>query len=157
MRSEQATTSPVGQDGCGRVAHFKLPNVDGGFMTSEELKGKVIVVDVWATWCGPCASEIPIYNRLYKAFEGQDVTIVGIAFESPPRDIPIRIRQLGIQYPVLIGDDQTLCAFGRIQGFPTTLVVGKDGKIYKEYMGATANKEERIKQDIEHLLSENSR
>jgi len=154
MRSQQASTGSVCEAGRDTVAHFKLPTVGGGFMTSEELKGKVTVVDVWATWCGLCVKEIPIYNRLYNAFEGQDVAIVGIAVESPCLDIPLRIRQLGIRYPILIGDDQTLSTFGRIQGFPTTVVINKEGKIYKQYMGAAPNKEERIKQDIEHLLAQ---
>ena len=87
------------------VGPFKLENLAGGFMTNEDIKGKVAVVDLWATWCKPCANEIPIYNRLYDAFQGQDVAIVGIAVESPRRDIPTKVSQLGIKYPVLIGSD----------------------------------------------------
>ena len=63
------------------VASFKLENVAGGFMTSEDLKGKVSVVDLWAIWCTPCVKEIPIYNQLYDAFQGQDVAIAGIAVD----------------------------------------------------------------------------
>ena len=138
------------------VAYFKLENVAGGFMTSEDLKGKVTVVDLWATWCTPCVEEIPIYNRLYDAFRDRDVAVVGIAVESPRRDIPSKVRQLGIKYPVLIANDAAGQAFGPIQGFPTTVVISKEGKIYKRYMGTVPHKEERIKQDIEHLLAEDS-
>ena len=139
------------------VAYFKFENVAGGFMTSENLKGKVTVVDLWATWCPPCVEEIPIYNKLYDAFRGQNVAIVGIAVDSPQRDIPLKVRQLNIKYPILIGDDQTVQAFGRVQGFPTTFVLSKEGKIYKRYMGAVSNKGEKIKQDIERLLAKGSR
>jgi thiol-disulfide isomerase/thioredoxin len=138
------------------VAYFKFENVAGGFMTSEDLKGKVTVVDLFATWCPPCIEEIPIYNKLYDAFRGQDVAIVGIAVESPRRDIPSRVRQLGIKYPVLIPNDAAGEAFGRVQQFPTTVVINEEGKIYKRYIGSTPQKEERIKQDIEHLLAEDS-
>jgi len=139
------------------VAYFKLENVAGGFMTSEDLKGKVAVVDLWATWCTPCIREIPIYNRLYDAFgSNEDVAIVGIAVESPRRDIPSKVRQLGIKYSVLIGNENAEQAFGRIQGFPTTVVISKEGKIYKRYMGTVPHKEEKIRQDIEHLLAEDS-
>jgi cytochrome c biogenesis protein CcmG/thiol:disulfide interchange protein DsbE len=138
------------------VAYFKLENVAGGFMTSEDLKGKVAVVDLWATWCTPCVTEIPIYNQLYDAFRRKDVAIVGIAVDSPRRDIPSKVRQLGIKYPVLIANDATGQAFGGIRGFPTTVVISKEGKIYKRYMGSVAHKEERIKQDIEHLLGGDS-
>ena len=61
------------------VAAFKLQNIAGEFMTSEDLKGKVTVVDVWATWCTPCMEDIPTYNQLYDAFVGQNVAFVGIA------------------------------------------------------------------------------
>jgi thiol-disulfide isomerase/thioredoxin len=137
------------------VAYFKLENVAGGFISSEDLKGKVAVVDLWATWCNPCVEEIPIYNQLYDAFKGQDVAILGIAVSSPRRDIPSKVRQLGIKYPVVIGNDETMRAFG-VQAFPTTVVMSKEGKIYKHYMGSEPHKAERIKEDIEHLLAEDA-
>jgi len=153
---QPSTGLQAGQKERDVVAYFKVDNVAGGFMTSEELKGKVTVVDLWATWCTPCAEEIPIYNQLYDAYQGQDVAVVGIAVESPRRDVPSRVRQLGIKYPVLIANDAAGQAFGRIQGFPTTVVISKEGKIYKRYMGTVAHKADRIKQDIEHLLAEDS-
>ena len=134
------------------VANFKLENVAGGFMTREDLIGRVAVVDLWATWCALCVYEIPIYKQLYDSFESEDVAIVGIAVDSPRRDIPSKIRQLGIQYPILISDDQ-LTAFGRIQVFPTTLVISKEGKIYSRYIGNVPQKEKKIKQDVERLLA----
>src|SRR5262249_34028929 len=155
MRLHQASTGlQAAQAERDAVAYFKLENVAGGFMTSEDLKGKVAVVDLWATWCTPCVQEIPIYNQLYDALRGQDVAIVGIAVDSPRRDIPSKVRQLGIKYPVLIANDAAGQAFGGIQVFPTTVVISKKGKIYKRYRGTVPNKEERIKQDIEHLLAE---
>jgi thiol-disulfide isomerase/thioredoxin len=157
MRLQQASTGfQAAQAGRQTVASFKLQNVAGGFMTSEDLKGKVTVVDIWATWCEWCVEEVPIYNHLYDAFEGHDVALVGIAVDSPRRDIQSKVRQLGMKYPVLIGDDEALHAFGPVQGLPTTLVMSKEGKIYKRYRGAVPQKEERIKQDIQHLLAEDS-
>ena len=155
MRLQQALTDAQRtQAARDTVGNFKLQNVAGGFMTNDDLKGKVAVVDLWATWCTPCVQEIPIYNQLYDAFRGQDVAIVGIAVDSPRRDIPSKVRQLGIKYPVLTANDAAGQAFGRIQGFPTTVVISKKGKIYKRYMGTVPHKKERIKQDIEHLLAE---
>jgi thiol-disulfide isomerase/thioredoxin len=139
------------------VGNFKLQNVAGGFMTNEDLKGKVTVIDLFATWCGPCLAEIPRYNQLYKAYQGQeDVAIVGIAVESPRRGLETKIQQLGIKYPVLIGDNDALSDFGDVQAFPTTVVIDKEGKIYKTYKGSTPNKLNNIKQDIEHLLAADS-
>jgi thiol-disulfide isomerase/thioredoxin len=152
LSQQSPTRSFANQAKRDSVANFKLENVAGGFMTSEDLKGKVAVVDLWATWCALCVKEIPIYKQLYNSFEGQDVAIVGIAVDSPRRDIPLKIRQLGIEYPVLISDDQ-LMAFGKIQVFPTTVVISKEGKIYSRYVGNVAQKEQKIQQDVERLLS----
>jgi thiol-disulfide isomerase/thioredoxin len=138
------------------VGDFKLQNVAGGFMTNADLMGKVTVVDLFATWCGPCIAEIPRFNQLYNAYQGRpDVAIVGIAVASPRRSLESKIQQLGIKYPVLIGET-TLSAFGEFEAFPTTVVIGKDGKIYKSYRGSTPNKVNNIKQDIEHLLAADS-
>jgi thiol-disulfide isomerase/thioredoxin len=155
MRLQQVSTGVQAAKAKRDTVAFKLENVAGGFMTSEDLKGKVTVVDLWATWCNPCVEEIPIYNQLYDAFKGQDVSILGIAVSSPRRDIPSKVRQLGIKYPVLIGDDETMRAFG-VQAFPTTVVMSKEGKIYKHYMGSEPHKEERIKEDIQHLMAEDA-
>jgi thiol-disulfide isomerase/thioredoxin len=157
MRSQQTSTGrQAAQAERNRVVHFNLQNIAGGFMTSDDLKGKVTVVDVWATWCQCCLEETPLLNRLYDSFESKNVAIVGIAVESPRRDIESRVRQLGIKYPILIGDAQTLQAFGDVEAFPTTFVITKEGKVYKQYMGASPHLEERIKQDIADLSAEDS-
>jgi len=147
-------TAQAGRD---TVSNFKLENIAGGYMTTQDLKGKVAVVDLWATWCEPCLREIPKYNELHEAFQGRDVAIVGIAVESPRNEIPSKVRDLNIDYTVLIGNDQAIAAFGGLLGFPTTFVLGKDGKIYKSYMGVLPNKHENIRQDIESLLAEDYR
>jgi cytochrome c-type biogenesis protein len=136
------------------VANFKLQNVAGGSMTNADFKGKVTVFDLFATWCGPCISEIPKFNKLNEALQGKDVAIVGIVTASPGRNIAAKIQQLGIKYPVLVDDGTALAAFGDVEAFPTTVVVDKEGKIYKRYRGAAPNKVENIKKDIERLLSE---
>jgi thiol-disulfide isomerase/thioredoxin len=158
MRLHQTATSfQAAQAGRQTVPYFKLQNVAGGFMTSEDLKGKVTVIDLWATWCHWCAEEVPIYNQLYDSFQGHDdVAVVGITVDSPRRDVQSKVRQLGMKYPVLI-DDGALQPFGPVRGLPTTIVMSKDGKIYKHYVGAVSQKEEKLKQDIQQLLAEDSR
>ena len=129
----------------------------GQEMTSDDVKGKVTVIDLWATWCHWCVEEVPMFNQLYDAFQGHDdVAVIGIAIDSPRRDVPSKVRQLGMRYPVLI-DDQHLQPFGPIRGLPTTIILDKDGRIYKHYEGAVPQKEEKIRQDIQRLLGDDSR
>ena len=140
----------------GPAPEFELENILGGKTKAADLKGKVIVIDFWATWCEPCWSEIPKYNKMLDEFQGKDVEIVGITVESPYKDIKPKAKQLGIRYTLLVGNDAVQDAFGGMIGYPTTFVLTKDWKIYKKYMGALPDKDARIKQDIEKLLAESS-
>ena len=135
---------------------FTLENIRGGKTASKDLHGKVAVVDFWATWCDPCKAEVPHFNKLNEDYQGKDVQVVGIAIESPRKDIAPTVKKVGINYMVLVGDDQVVDGFGGVIGYPTTYVVTKDWKIYKKYMGALPDKEARIRKDIDKLLADES-
>ena len=142
--------------GKGPAPDFDLENVAGGKTAAADLKGKVLVVDFWATWCEPCIAEIPKFNKMVDEFKGKDVQIVGITVESAHDTIKPKVKETGMKYTVLVGNDAVVDGFGGLIGFPTTFVVTKDWKIYKKYMGALPDKDARIKKDIEKLLAENS-
>jgi thiol-disulfide isomerase/thioredoxin len=135
---------------------FDLENIAGGTTKAEEFRGKVSVIDFWATWCQPCIVEIPKFNELHDSYLGKDVQVLAVTIESPHEDIAPKVKETGIKYPVLVGDDKVIDGFGGIIGYPTTFVVTKDWKIYKKYFGALANKHEKIRQDIEKLLAEDN-
>jgi thiol-disulfide isomerase/thioredoxin len=136
----------------GQAPDFELENIAGGTMKAADLNGKVSIVDIWATWCQPCISEIPKFNRLYEENKDKDVRIVGITVLSPHADIAAKAKEFGMKYTVLVGNDEIVDGFGGVIGWPTTFVVTKDWKIYKKYVGALPDKEARIKKDIETLL-----
>src|SRR5437660_1166709 len=115
---------------------FELENIRGGKTKSLEIKGKVAVVDFWATWCEPCKAEIPHFNKLSDDYKNKDVQVLGIAIESPHGDIMPTIKELGLKYMVLVGNDDVVDGFGGVIGYPTTYIVTKDWKIYKKYLGA---------------------
>lgn len=139
----------------GPAPEFDLQNVAGGKMKSADIKGKVAVIDFWATWCAPCIQEIPNFNKLHAAHDGKNVQMLAITIESGAlEDIKPKVAELGMKYPVLVGNDKVVEGFGGLIGFPTTYVVTQDWKIYKKYLGMTPNKKELIEKDIEKLLAE---
>src|SRR5207245_2423758 len=135
----------------GPAPEFELENVAGGKLKAADLKGKVSIIDFWATWCEPCIAEIPKFNQLHEEYP--NVQVIGITVMSPHEDIKPKVKEVGMKYTVLVGNDDVPDRFGCLIGFPTTFVVTKDWKIYKKYLGALPNKQDRIKKDIEALLA----
>src|SRR5438128_5464289 len=135
----------------GPAPEFELENVAGGKLKAADLKGKVSIIDFWATWCEPCIAEIHKFNQLHEEYP--NVQVIGITVMSPHEDIKPKVAQTGMAYTVLVGNDDVADGFGGLIGFPTTFVVTKDWKIYKKYLGALPNKQDRIKKDIEALLA----
>jgi thiol-disulfide isomerase/thioredoxin len=134
---------------------FELENVAGGTLKSADLKGKVTVVDFWATWCEPCISEIPNYNAIRESYSDKGVEILGVTVESGPlKDIKPKVEELKMKYPVVVGTDAVVDGFGGLIGFPTTFIVDKDWKVVKKYLGMTRNKKEMIQKDLDKLIAE---
>lgn len=136
---------------------FDLETLDGGHLSSAELAGRVVLVDLWATWCGPCLVEIPHWNELQERYAQQGFTVLGITIQSGwAGDIQSDIEgfDFEIKYPVVVGTDEVERAFGGILGFPTAFLITRDGKIYKKYTGTYPAKREEIEAAIERLLSE---
>ena len=150
------TSTPEGSDQTNLSApEFDLVNVAGGTTKSADIKGKVAVIDFWATWCAPCILEIPNFNDLHAERKSKGVQMLAITVESGSLDkIKPKVAQFEMKYPVLVGDDKVVEGFGGQRGFPTTYVVTKDWKIYKKYLGTRANKKELIEKDIETLLTQ---
>jgi thiol-disulfide isomerase/thioredoxin len=134
---------------------FDLKNLAGGKMKSADIKGKVAIVDFWATWCAPCIQEIPNFNKIHETYKDKGVQMLAITTMSGAlEDIKPKVAEFEMKYPVLVGDDEVEEGFGGLLGFPTTFIVDQNWKIYKKYVGMAASKREQIEKDIQKLLKE---
>jgi len=130
---------------------FSLPDLDGNRVELSQFKGKVLVIDFWATWCPPCREAIPELIAMKKKYGPRGFDIVGISMdENPARVVPPFIEHYGINYPVVMADTQVPSDFGGIYGLPTTFIVDRDGNIAQRYIGYVDLKV--IERDIEALL-----
>ena len=115
---------------------FTLPDTFGRQVSLEALKGKVVAVNFWATWCGPCREEIPELTQVYAENRGKCFEMLGIAEESGPRDeIVATAGKLGVTYPVLLDQDGKVGDAFKIPGYPRTFLLDTSGRIRKVFAG----------------------
>lgn len=114
---------------------FTLTDLEGNKVSLSDFKGKVIIVDFWATWCGPCKMEIPSFIKLQDDYQ-DDVVVLGVSLDQggPGAVVPFA-EKMNINYPIVYGDGSVVQAYGGIRGIPTTFVIDRDFKIQRKYVG----------------------
>lgn len=115
---------------------WSLKDVDGKTVSSADFKGKVVLLDFWATWCPPCKAEIPSFVELQKTYGDKGLVVVGVSLdEEGARVLKPFMKQFGINYPVVLGDLKTAQAFGGVRSIPTTFIISRDGRIAGRHVG----------------------
>jgi thiol-disulfide isomerase/thioredoxin len=133
---------------------LNLQDFDGKKVAWDEFKGNVLVVDFWATWCGPCISEVPMLNKLQEKYADRGLKVIGVTMASgEAKEVKSNPARAKMKYTVVMGDDDQSYDLN-IFGFPTTYVVTKDMKIFRKYVGTGAQKAARMEADIQKLLGE---
>lgn len=114
---------------------FTLENLAGGSIALAELRGKVVVLDFWATWCPPCEFQIPILNEVHAKLADDDVAILGISVDSEGAD---KVREYladhPAEYPVLMGSEALARKFGA-PGFPSLILIDSEGRVHDIHVG----------------------
>lgn len=134
------------------LTDFTLTSLDGDEYTLSALKGKVVVIDFWATWCPPCRKSIPTFIRLYEKYNDKGFTILGIGLDDEQALINFR-NEVNIPYPVFVGGDDLAKDYG-VTGIPKTIFVDKKGKIRKSQVGFAPELESHFDAFIDSLLKE---
>ena len=121
---------------------WKLKDLDGHEVSSGQFKGKVVVVDFWATWCGPCLSEIPGYIELQKKYGAAGLVVVGVSLDTKsPKYVQKFAQEHAMDYTLVMGDDSIVDAFGGFDAIPTTFLINRDGRIVHRKTGAMPHEE----------------
>jgi len=132
--------------------NFTLKDMHGKDVTLAAFRGKVILLDFWATWCGPCKYEIPAFVELQTKYRDKGFQVLGISVDDPVSKLKAFAAQYKMNYPVLVGLDRedVQDAFGPIWGIPTTFLISKDAKICKKHSGIATK--EQFEREVRALL-----
>jgi cytochrome c biogenesis protein CcmG, thiol:disulfide interchange protein DsbE len=148
-----------GERGAGCPANARPTNLDftlkdmyGRDVKLADYRGKVLLINFWATWCGPCQAEIPAFVDLQAKYKKQGFEIVGISINDEMHQLPPFAREFRINYPLLVGldRDDVLDAFGPIGAIPVTMIVGRDGKMCYKKLGLADV--DQVEREIKSLL-----
>ncbi len=130
---------------------FTFPDLQGKPVSLSNFRGKVVFLDFWATWCGPCQDEIPDLKKLYAKYKGQGFVIVGVSMDSMGRDIVAPfVKAHGIDYPILVSGGDPPPGYP-VPGFPTGFLIDRQGMVRARYVGEMTADD--LSKDIEDALA----
>ena len=130
---------------------WELQDLKGKTIRSADFKGKVVILDFWATWCPPCRAEIPGFIELQKKYQVQGLAVVGVSVDQAgSAAVKSFAKKMGMNYPVVLADAKIADAFGGIAGIPATFIIDRAGRIVKQHLGFTEKAE--IETEIKPLL-----
>jgi len=127
--------------------------LDGNALPLRDLKGQVVLVNFWATWCPPCRAEMPGFQKVYDARRGDGFTVVGVSTdESSRQQVASFLRDHAISYPVAVASSEVVAAFGGVSSLPTSFLIDRQGRVRYTVRGIFA--EVTLRAAIDRLLAE---
>ena len=131
---------------------FTLTDVEGRRVRLAEYRGRVVLVNFWATWCAPCKTEIPWLNELHERYRDQGLVVLGVSVDDAVAKIRPFAQGMKTSYPVLVGagEDAFRESFGPLLGYPTTLLISRAGEVCIRHVGIT--EKERLEREVRALL-----
>ena len=137
------------QTSSNKAPNFTLEDLNGKNVKLSDFKGKVVIINFWATWCPPCKAEIPDFIELYKTYQKKGLVILGIALDNKEKVVKF-VKDNGINYPILMGNQEVSNLYGGISGIPTSFVVDRKGIIKNVFVGLRSKEvfEQNIKDNL---------
>ena len=132
---------------------FKLSLLDGGEIELSALKGKnVVLLDFWATWCGPCRQVMPALDRVSKDYASKGVRYLAVNLREEPDKINAFLKQAGLKLEVPLDKDGKVAGSYNVRGIPTMVIVDKEGIVREVHVGASPNLEVELRKALDQIL-----
>ncbi|MGA2855601.1 MAG: redoxin domain-containing protein [Candidatus Sulfotelmatobacter sp.] len=130
---------------------FSLPQLNGQFLQLSAYRGKVVLLDFWATWCTPCREEIPHLVELQNKYRDRGLEIIGVSMDDSPDPVREFYQRFQMNYPVVMGNADIGERYGGVLGLPIAFIIDRDGRIYAKHIGAT--EASVLEQDVRTVLA----
>ncbi len=138
----------------GNAPDFTLKSAAGANLRLQEQRGRVVMINFWATWCGPCRVEMPHLNRLYDKYRSAGFQLLGVNIDEDPAKAQALATKLGLQFPVLFDADKRVSKLYDLTTMPSTVLVDRDGRVRHVHRGYRDGFETTYEQQIRALLKE---
>jgi peroxiredoxin len=133
---------------------FTLRSLEGRNLRLAEQRGQVVLVNFWATWCGPCKQEMPHLNRLYDKYRSAGFVLLGVNVDEDPKQAAGVASRLGVRFPVLFDADKLVSRLYDLQSMPATVLIDRDGRVRYLHRGYREGVEEAYERQIRELVKE---
>ena len=135
--SRRAAQKPKSAASGNSAPDFTVTDINGKKLSLSDYRGKVVLLDFWATWCTPCRAEIPHFVDMQEKLGPQGFQVIGISMDDEAKPVKEFYQQYRINYPLGVGDDKLAQSFGGVLGLPVNFLIDREGRIVKKYLGAT--------------------
>jgi len=150
-REEQVVAAVKPEDQRKAAPDFRLQDSHGKFVKLSDYKGKVVLLNFWATWCGPCKIEIPWFVEFEKQYKDRGFAVIGVSMDEDGWDaVRPYIQRANVNYRVVVGDDIVSQLYGGVESLPTTFMIDREGRVANVHLGLVSKADYR--EDIENLL-----
>ena len=133
---------------------FTLRSVGGANVRLAEQRGQVVLVNFWASWCGPCLQEMPHLNRLHDRYRASGFVLLGVNIDDDPRAATALAIKLGLRFPVLLDTDKKVSRVYDMSAMPATLLIDRDGRVRHIHRGYRDGVEKTYEEQVRSLLKE---
>ena len=133
---------------------FALKSSSGKNLKLSEHRGEVVMINFWATWCGPCRQELPLLNRLHEQYRKAGFTLLGVNIDDSPDAAQTMAKKLGVTFPVLFDTEKRVSRLYDVNAMPSTVLIDRDGKVRYIHLGYRAGYETKYESQIRELLKQ---